>query len=339
MSWLRDWVDDGLARGLQRSMGAVNSYEPSAPSASTIQRGARLASDIRYGSTHPNSYLDVYIADDDPSVSRPTVLVVHGGGFIGGSKSDGDPNAESDEAASFAAGHGPVLAAGYNLVLIDYALAPQHPYPTPLRQLDEALAFLLAEGDRYGLDMDRLVLSGGSAGGQIVGQYVNLVTNPAYARRLGIAPVLVPSQVQAVLLDSTPFDPARASGTQAPSRRNNLLFAVSLRAYLRSPRDIADANIIDHATSDFPPVVIADGNVGTFPDQAQDFADRLSQLGVAHELILYARDEAELGHGFMAQASPWTDDYNRRKIAFLDAVTRPPRPGERQRVAGSGPWL
>lgn len=320
MSWLRGRVGCWLARGLQRSMGAVNSYEPAATGAPTIQRGARVTSDIRYGTTHPNSYLDVYIAEDDASTSRPTVVVVHGGGFIGGSKSDGDPNVDGDEAASFAAGHGPVLAAGYNLVLIDYALAPQHPYPTPLHQLDEALAFLLAEGAGYGLDMDRLVLSGGSAGGQIVGQYVNLVTHPAYARRLGITPVLGPSQIRAVLLDSTPFDPGRASGTQAPSRRNNVLFEVSLRAYLRTPADIADANIIDHATSAYPPVVIADGNVGTFPDQAQDFAARLTQLGVEHELILYPRDEAELGHGFMAQASPWTEDYNRRKIAFLDAV-------------------
>ena len=99
----------------------------------------------------------------------------------------------------------------------------------------------------------------------------------------------------------------------------------STPAYLGAdPGRIAEANLIDHVTGDFPPTVIADGNTGTFPDQARDFADRLTRLGVAHELILPSRSEAELGHGYMAQDSWWTDDYNQRKIAFVDAAVQAP---------------
>lgn len=40
--------------------------------------GARLTNDIQYGTQYPNSYLDVYIADNDPTVVRPTYLFFTG---------------------------------------------------------------------------------------------------------------------------------------------------------------------------------------------------------------------------------------------------------------------
>lgn len=312
-----------LGRVLQRAMHARNSFEPSGPTGTTVVRGAQVTTNLRYSDTHPNSYLDVYLADEGSPASRPTVVVVHGGGFIAGSKSDGDPNTKTD-AAYWALGHGPLLDAGYNVVCLDYALAPQVPYPTPVHQLGQAITYLGEHADELGLDLGRVILSGGSAGGHIAAQYALAQTNPDYAARLGIAPTLIPAQLTAILLDSAPFDPDRVARTQQPSRLNNLLFGLSLRNYLgASPEVHAEATITDHATDAFPPAFIADGNTGTFPDQARDFADTLATLGVRHELVLYPRSEATLGHGFMAQSSTWTDDYNRRKIAFLDQTLHP----------------
>lgn len=73
-------------------------------------------------------------------------------------------------------------------------------------------------------------------------------------------------------------------------------------------------------SANYPAAVIADGNTATFPDQAQTLHDRLDELGVQNELLLYSKDEAVLGHGFMASPSKWTDDYQAKKLAFLETI-------------------
>lgn len=310
-----------LAIALQSAGGSSNSFAPAAATETKIVNGSALTNDVEYGQTYPNSYLDIYIADGDPSVSRPTYVVVHGGGFIAGSKSDGDPNAASGDAAYFALGSGPVLDAGYNVVAIDYGLAPQVPYPTPVVQLGEAMEFLDSHGADYGLDMSRVVLSGGSAGGHIVGQYAAIQTNASYAEQMGIAPTMDPEHLKAMVFDSAALVPAMAGQTQAPSLVADWVFDLSLRSYVgTSQQRLAESNIVSHATAAFPPSFIADGNTGTFPDQAAQLSDKLTSVGVANELDVPPLSEAVLGHGFMSASSPSTDAYNKKKIAFLSSI-------------------
>lgn len=307
-----------LATALQSATGYGNSFEPAKPMATTVVSNTRLISDIKYGDTYPNSYLDVYIAQNDPTVRRPTFVIVHGGGFLAGDKTGGDPNAATN---SFALGNGPMLDAGYNLVSIGYGLAPQVPYATPVIQLTQAIEFLKRHGGEYGLDMSRVVLSGGSAGGHIVGQYANVQTSPAYARQMNITPSLSRDQFKAIVFDSALFDPRRGGRTEAPRLVQDWIFELCLRAYFGTTKARLDeGNLIDHATAEFPPAFIADGNTGTFPDQARDFANRLDELGVRNSLDLHPVSEATLSHSYMGAPSPWTDDYNRRKIEFLRSI-------------------
>ena len=42
------------------------------------------------------------------------------------------------------------------VVNMNYELAPSVKYPTPLRQLNEAYAFIAQEADTYGIDMNRV---------------------------------------------------------------------------------------------------------------------------------------------------------------------------------------
>ncbi|OZD69009.1 hypothetical protein CH298_28010 [Rhodococcoides fascians] len=306
------------AIALQSASGSGNSFEPSAPTETKVVNGVGLTNDIQYGTEFPNSYLDVYIADNDPTVSRPTFLVVHGGGFIAGSKSDGDPNAAGADDAYFALGSQPLLDTGYNVVSIDYALAPQYRYPTPTVQLGQALQFLDEHGADYGLDMSQIVLSGGSAGGHIVAQYAAIQTNPEYAEQVGIAPTIDSDRMKAVIFDSAALDPTRAGKTQAPVLTADWAFDLALRSYIGTSKATqSESNILAHITKEFPPSFIADGNTGTFPDQAADLAQELTTLGVENELFIPPVSQAVLGHGFMSAPSASTDEYNDRKLSFL----------------------
>lgn len=324
---IRDRLFSLAGLALQRVSGGHNSFTPPGPQETRTEHGARVLANLTYDTQHPNSHLDVYLAENGAPGARPTVVAVHGGGFIAGDKKDGDPGTGTGKGTGetyWALGHGPLLAAGFNVVCLNYGLAPQVPYPTAVRQLGQAIEFLREQADELGLDMSRLVLSGGSAGGHIIGQYAIAQNSPRFAQALGVELMQDSNALRAVLLDSAPFDGRRGGRTRHPALLNNILFGVAVRTYLGSSRTRLDqADLIANVTAAFPPAFIADGNTGTFPDQAEDFAARLAELGVEHELVLYPRTEAELGHGFMAQPSRWTDEYNTRKIAFLERVLSP----------------
>ncbi|MEU5295366.1 alpha/beta hydrolase [Streptomyces umbrinus] len=55
--------------------------------------------------------------------------------------------------------------AGVAVVNVDYAVAPQHPFPAPPRQAYEIVRWVAGHGAEHGWDGDRLTVGGQSAGG------------------------------------------------------------------------------------------------------------------------------------------------------------------------------
>lgn len=145
--------------------------------------------------------------------------------------------AAADNALSsttFALGQQAALEAGYNVVAPGYALAPQNPYPVPTVQLSQAVEFLKEHGAEYGIDMNRLVIEGGSAGGYIAAQYALIQSNPDYAARTGIEQTIDPDALQAVVLDSAPLD-TEDLATEAPSLSDDFVFDFAARAFWGPP--------------------------------------------------------------------------------------------------------
>lgn len=184
------------------TVNTINSYEPlAAPMEGLKDNGQYIITEVKYSENYPNSFLDITYPDENRETSRPTLIYFHGGGFFGGSKSVGDPLAESDATALL----DDICAEGFNLVNVDYVLVPEYHFPDPLIQANEAFQFLIDHADEYHLDMDRVVIMGSSAGAIITSQLGSIITNPDYAEALGISPVLKPAQIKAVVLDDAPL--------------------------------------------------------------------------------------------------------------------------------------
>ena len=124
------------------------------------------------------------------------------------------------------------------------------------------------------------------------------------------------------MFDSAVLDVGRAGSPQSPSPSNGFLYDIGARSYLDTTDAdwLARANVTKNATSDFPPSFIADGNTGTFPDQAAELSAKLDRMGVANRLNLYSKNEAALPHAFMTTGSQWTEEYNRLRIEFLRGI-------------------
>lgn len=184
------------------TVNTINSYEPlGEPMEGVKDNGQYIITEIKYSENYPNSFLDITYPDENRETARPTLIYFHGGGFFGGSKSVGDPLAESDATALL----DDICAEGFNLVNIDYVLVPEYHFPAPLMQTNEAFQFMMDHADEYHLDMDRVVIMGSSAGAIMTSQLGSIITNPDYAAALGISSALKSEQVKAVVLDDAPL--------------------------------------------------------------------------------------------------------------------------------------
>ena len=74
---------------------------------------------------------------------------------------------------------------GYVVVNVNYALAPNYKYPTPLIQFDDAIQFIKHNKDRFPIDLDQVVIGGDSAGAQLTSQYVAMQTNSSLRSEMG----------------------------------------------------------------------------------------------------------------------------------------------------------
>lgn len=185
----------------------------------------------------------------------PLVLVVHGGSWARGSRSD------------FASLNHVLCSKGYSVASLDYRLAPQNPYPAACLDLDLAYDYLVSRAEDMGLDTRRICWLGRSAGG-------HLALLQAYRRR--------PSQ--AVIAYYPPTD--MVWSYQNPSNPRVLDSPKALRDFLGgSPAEVAEvyreASPLQQATSPLPPTLLLHGRKDdlVYLEQSRMLCTKLSQLG------------------------------------------------------------
>lgn len=213
---------------------------------------------------------------------RTMVVWIHGGAWISGSKSDVDPYVRM------------IAARGYTGISLNYTVAPEAKYPTALKQLNTALAYIVEHADELGVDPTHIVLAGDSAGAQYSAQLAVLVTNPSYAKRVNLRPALSPDQLAAVVLDCGIYD---VRGIPQAPGIGGWGFRIALWSYLGT-KDWSHTpggesmTTIDHVTKDFPRTWISGGNADPLTaGQSKPMAAKLKSLGVPVTSLFYPADE------------------------------------------------
>lgn len=280
-------------------------------------------SNLEYASRYPNHTFDLYRGTDKQPEKQPVYIFVHGGGFCWGDKDPGDPADSRFTGLNhfFEA----VLDAGFTLISMNYAMAPDCLYPTPVTQLTELVTWLQKNADTYSLDMTNVHFGGGSAGGHIIGQFVNIQTNPQYAMHMeqahGIVPVLHKDNIRSMYFGCALLDNERFGHTG--DALTNYVFSLLGRMYFRVKRleknpQVQESNVITYVTNQFPPSFITDGNTGTFQAQARDLEKKLTALGIEHKTMIFDDPGAEkLVHGFDEAQSEKAEEVIREAIAFV----------------------
>lgn len=120
----------------------------------------------------PSGPARVRIYHGGTTAPAPTVVLLHGGGWVMGGLDTYDGFARQIAHRS-----------GLRCLSVEYALAPEHPFPAPLNDCIAAVRWAVSEGSGFGIDPRRVAVVGDSAG-------ANLVLATCLALRDGGTPLL-----------------------------------------------------------------------------------------------------------------------------------------------------
>ncbi|KAJ5637757.1 hypothetical protein N7490_007636 [Penicillium lividum] len=114
---------------------------------------------------------------------EPAILHIHGGGYISLSAEQCSvPHIKS------------VSSTGVQILTVDYRLAPEHPYPTPLNDCWAVLKWLHVNASRLSIDPARIAVMGESAGGGLAAALTLMARDkaltPPIAKQILIYPMI-----------------------------------------------------------------------------------------------------------------------------------------------------
>lgn len=233
----------------------------------------------------------------------PAVVLLHGGAWIAGSRTDLSKAAKKGTPSIIEE----VAARGYVVVSASYRLAPKHKFPAQIEDARTAVRFLRANAKKYNLDPDRIAVGGFSAGGHL-------------------ALLLGASDKDSFKNADYPDESSRAQAVVSFFGPTDLgLYAASeglVDAYMvpwlgkDCKTDAAifkKASPIEYVTKDDPPVLMIHGTADIVVPivHSERMLEKLKETGVKAELITVKGE----GHGWGgAAATKTTQD----AIKFLD---------------------
>lgn len=248
-------------------------------------------------------------------ISDKVVVWVHGGGFIGGDKA----GLKEFATALVAKNRVSVLA-------LNYTVAPDGKYPTQVKQLAQALAFLKAHAGSYNLRPNnmKVILGGDSAGAQIAGQYAALATNKNYQAQMPAIKIVSKLDLVATILYCGPYDfnlitqDAKKQGLLMQWFVHTVGWAMTGKFFWSQSKIVTEASIPKWVNSNFPATYITDGNHYSFESSGKLLVDKLKAHNVPVTTRFFAKNTT-VNHEYQFELdTPRAQTTLAQTIAFIN---------------------
>jgi acetyl esterase len=212
---------------------------------------------------------------------KPAVIYFHGGGWVLGScETHDDMCAEMADQADAV------------VVLVDYRLAPENPHPAQLEDSLKVLLWMRSSGRAFGIDPDRIVGAGDSAGGQ-------MTVGLCLALRDYGAPQLVGQVLIYPVLGADVNTDSYVRNANAPClTRPEMIFYLDSFLGPKGGPNWNDSKAIPNTAENLeglPPAFITVAAHDPLRDDGVIFRDKMQAAGIPVAL----REEPALAHSYM----------------------------------------
>lgn len=211
---------------------------------------------------------DFYPASDASSLS-PAIILVHGGGWTGGTRAGFVPIAEAFNKL------------GYAVLNIEYRLATQAKFPAAVLDVAAAVRWTKAHAKEHQIDPERIFLVGGSAGGHLAAMVATTAHTDNYNDGKNWADQS--SEVAGFVIMGTGVD--QVTRVKESGRVENCVIFFGAE-FEDNPAIYAEASPITHVSKKTPPVLMIEGEKDRPGKRYVDWSPKLDALGVRNELVV-----------------------------------------------------
>jgi len=256
-----------------------------------LPEGLRLLEDVAYSVTDQRQLLlDAYVGEAAAAGPRPAIIFLHGGGWRGGSKKQ-----FARQAAYLASKH------GFFAVCSEYRFSHEARFPACLQDAKCAVNWVGAKAEEFNVDLERVAVAGGSAGGHLAALVATTSGAAAFQAdgdRGDPNWADASARVNLCIPHNAPLDlvalAEKRGQADGPIRE---LLGGSLADV---PRTYRRASPFHRADADVPAMLLLHGGADTLIPCEQSLAmhEKLLSLGVHSELEVYpGKDHGWFNHG------------------------------------------
>ena len=232
-----------------------------------LPAGVTKYHNLSYGSYGSDNLLDVYLPDGTTE-PLPTIVSIHGGGYVYGTK-------------EIYRRYGMDMARrGFAFVNFNYRRAPKWKFPTPLEDTNAVMEWILQNASRYHLDPDRIILLGDSAGAQMTSQYAAMQSNSSYGNLFGLN--LAKVRIRAIGLNCGLYD-LKEMGAAPRKGMHKDYFG-------KLPKDDPRFCCLEAIDGHYPPAFITTGTEDFLRELAQPMYELLREKGVEAQWKCYGQE-------------------------------------------------
>lgn len=234
----------------------------------------------------PDAKLTMYTAGAESDTPEPLIFFIHGGGWtVGNAKQIG----------SFSK----LLATeGYVVASLDYSLAPEYQYPTPIQQAAAAINYLQTHAEDYNADPAKLFIGGNSAGAQISSQLGAIITNPTLEKKVEVDIDMAADSLKGILLFNGVYDFDTVARDNFPGFKKYAWSYTGKKDYENYSR-LDELSTVKNITSEYPATYMTAGDADPLEPQTYELDAVLRANDIDVTSVYWTGSGNDLPHDYI----------------------------------------
>ena len=240
--------------------------------------------------------LDAFYPKNKSKKLRPAILIIHGGGWRTGNRSQHIPLAQR------------LAALGYATFTAEYRLSTEALYPAAVHDLKAAVRWIRANAKKYEIDTNKIASMGFSAGGQLSALLGNTNNLPKFEGSIGN--LKKSSKINAIIDIDGILAYIHLESGEGDDRKS-----ISAATYWfgfsknENPELWHEASALTHAGKNTPPTLFLNSSVDRMHAGRDDYRKKLDTFGIYSEVHTFENSP----HSFCL-LSPWFEP----TVEFID---------------------